>query len=179
MKPIFFILAAVLVFTFALMQLDYRHGVRAPEAPLDEAKTLAPAMDFAPLDAAQSVPLVQFRGRYVLLNIWASWCTPCVKEFPDLLALADAYPRQLQLVTLSVDRTPAAAQTFLNRFDTPPNNVLHAYDAKQKLSRDLLQIYRYPESVLIGPKGKMLRKFAGALTPDEITEIKQRLSEAE
>jgi thiol-disulfide isomerase/thioredoxin len=49
------------------------------------------------------VPLASFQGKPLLLNIWATWCAPCVKELPSLQRLAGALPG-LQVVALSVDK---------------------------------------------------------------------------
>jgi peroxiredoxin len=63
------------------------------------------APDYAALDLdGQSVDLESLRGRAVLLNIWATWCRPCVKEMPALQRLHERYSDQgLVVVAVSVD----------------------------------------------------------------------------
>jgi thiol-disulfide isomerase/thioredoxin len=166
-------LLAVAALTAGLMALDYRHGV--PVEFSAETQKYAPAPEFTVrlVNGDAQAALSDYQGKFVLLNVWASWCSPCIKEFPDLLALAEAYPKKLQLLTLSTDRKREAAQAFLTRFESPPPaNVTHGYDGDQKVSRDLLQVYRYPESILISPQGQMIRKYAGLLTPQQLAEIR-------
>jgi thiol-disulfide isomerase/thioredoxin len=59
--------------------------------------TLAPDLEFQP------ATLADFRGKPLLLNLWATWCAPCVKELPTLDALAAREGERLQVVTLSQD----------------------------------------------------------------------------
>jgi thiol-disulfide isomerase/thioredoxin len=68
----------------------------------------APALAFLDPSGAK-VTLATFRGRPVLLNLWATWCAPCVKEMPTLDALAGAQGGKLQVVTLSQDFEGAKA----------------------------------------------------------------------
>lgn len=53
--------------------------------------------DGRPVDAAR------FRGKVVVLNLWATWCAPCVTEMPTLAALQRAYPDRVEVVAVSVD----------------------------------------------------------------------------
>jgi thiol-disulfide isomerase/thioredoxin len=66
--------------------------------------------------------LADFRGRVVVLNVWAMWCRPCRTELPTIAALDAAYGEDLAVVAVNVDRTPeeiAAAQAFLAEENAP------------------------------------------------------------
>jgi thiol-disulfide isomerase/thioredoxin len=59
----------------------------------------------------QPVTLSKFRGKVVLLNLWATWCTPCKVEMPALARLQAAYAgKDLQVVALSIDNAKAEAK---------------------------------------------------------------------
>lgn len=185
MKLQLLILAGVALLSGLLMLADYRHGKPAPaeavSRPEAQAKA-ASAPDFIirpMLGKTQETSLAALKGRYVLLNAWASWCPPCVEEFPDLLALAKDHPQRLTLLTLSADRNEEAAREFLAQFDAPASNVLHVFDARQRIAREQFFIERYPESILIDPQGQMIRKFAGMLSKDDLAEIRMLLNAAE
>jgi thiol-disulfide isomerase/thioredoxin len=66
--------------------------------------------------AGKSVKLSDFKGRAVVLNLWATWCAPCVKEMPTLAALQSAYAgKGLKVVALSSDSASATdkAKAFI------------------------------------------------------------------
>ncbi|WP_371876822.1 TlpA family protein disulfide reductase [Sphingomonas sp. DG1-23] len=71
----------------------------------------APAIAFTDAKGAQKT-LADFRGKPVLLNLWATWCAPCVKEMPTLDALAAREGERLQVVTVSQDFEPAKVAPF-------------------------------------------------------------------
>ncbi len=179
MKPQLLVLVVVAALTAGLVALDYQHG--ATRLEMSASKTTQPIVPNFSITtfSGETIEMQQLRGRYVLVNGWASWCPPCVKEMPDLLALAKAYPQRLTLVTLSADRSQEAAISFLARYGEADANMLHMFDAGQAIARETLQIYRYPESILVDPSGQMVRKYAGLLTPEDVTEIRTLVSAAE
>jgi cytochrome c biogenesis protein CcmG, thiol:disulfide interchange protein DsbE len=87
----------------------------APAAQTYPPGTPAPALRLPGLDGGQ-VDLASLRGRPVVVNFWASWCDPCVREFP-LLRQAAAGHRQDRLTVVGVlsGDSPAAARPFLRR----------------------------------------------------------------
>lgn len=88
-----------------MLRFDVRYDApsRAPETPiLDQAG--------APMRLADA------RGAVVLVNLWATWCAPCVHEMPTLAELQRAYgDAGLKVVPVSVDEDKAAAKTMLER----------------------------------------------------------------
>ncbi len=62
---------------------------------------------------AHKVSLKDFRGKVILLNIWASWCVPCVKELPSLDQFAAQYNSDnFAVIAVSMDRSPIEANVF-------------------------------------------------------------------
>lgn len=85
----------------------------APAVPdkLDRSHKGEAAPDFAFTDPkGRKVTLADFRGKPVLLNLWATWCAPCVKEMPTLDALAVREGDKLQVLTVSQDNEDSAAK---------------------------------------------------------------------
>ena len=79
--------------------------------------TPAPALRLPGLDGGQ-VDLAALRGRPVVVNFWASWCDPCVREFPLLRQAASSHrPDRLAVVGVLSGDTPAAARPFVRRLD--------------------------------------------------------------
>lgn len=86
----------------------------APETPASvdrsQAGQTAPAVPFARGDGAPAT-LAAFRGKPLLVNLWATWCAPCLKEMPMLDALAVREAGQLQVAVVSQDMQGAEVVT--------------------------------------------------------------------
>ena len=78
-----------------------------------EAPPVQPSMVFTSPDGTQ-MRLSDYKGKVILVNIWATWCAPCIAEMPMLDALqAEKGSDNFEVVTISLDRTPEeAAQWF-------------------------------------------------------------------
>jgi thiol-disulfide isomerase/thioredoxin len=83
-------------------------------APLDEATTAFWQASFAQPDG-QALAMAAFRGQPLVLNFWATWCPPCVKEMPELDRFAKQFAAQGgRVVGLAVDN-PTAVRNFLQK----------------------------------------------------------------
>jgi thiol-disulfide isomerase/thioredoxin len=81
---------------------------------IDRSHKGSAAPTYAFQDASgKTVTLAAFRGTPVLLNLWATWCGPCVKELPTLDALAKREGGKLHVVALSQDTDPAKVAPFM------------------------------------------------------------------
>lgn len=68
------------------------------------AQTAEPSSAIAPLSAEDFADLIAAnQGRVVLVNLWATWCSPCLKEIPELIRLDNAYGDDLNVVGISLD----------------------------------------------------------------------------
>lgn len=118
--------------------------------------------------------LAEFKGHYVLLNLWAVWCAPCVKELPALARLQAALPKgRLEVVPVDVARgTPADAASFLKAHGAAR---LPAFiDADLGMMR-VFGAYGLPLTVLIDDKGREVARAVGPAdwdAPDAIDYFK-------
>ena len=122
----------------------------------------APAVAFMGADG-RTHTLKDFKGHYVLLNLWAVWCAPCVKELPALARLQAALPPgQMEVVAVDVARgTPKDAADFLKSHNA---TALTPYiDPNLTLMR-AFGAYGLPMTVLIDDKGNQV---AHAMGPAE------------
>ncbi|HWK36630.1 TlpA disulfide reductase family protein [Sphingomonas sp.] len=88
-------------------------GPAAKPGSFDTSHRGEAAPDFAFQDpAGKSVTLAAYRGTPVLLNLWATWCAPCIKEMPSLDALAVREGAKLQVIALSQDLDAAKVAPF-------------------------------------------------------------------
>jgi len=158
-------LVAVLVAAGAYFALVYEKGGRPVHAPDTIARfTLEPKPVALPevafTDAkGQRHTLREFRGRYVLLNLWATWCAPCVQELPSLLRLKQAMGPSLVVMPVDVGR--GDANEAVDFFKSHGVAALPVYlDSDIALVR-ALKGYGLPLTVLIDPEGREIGRAAG------------------
>ena len=124
---------------------------------LDKAPVAVPAVAFTDASGNRQL-LSHYRGRYVLLNLWATWCGPCVKELPALAKLHGAIP-QLTVLTVNVGRSNAAdTAAFLKANDAASLPVLLDTDAAFIRG---FGAFGLPLSVLIDPEGREVARAEG------------------
>jgi thiol-disulfide isomerase/thioredoxin len=177
------LIAAAALFVLYGMRGNAVHADAGPPAalaPFTLAKAPAPVPQVAFSDAAGArQSLAAFKGHYVLLNLWATWCAPCVRELPALAHLKAALPKNgLAVITVDVGRgTPADARSFL---DSHGAKALDAYvDSNIALLR-AFGAYGLPLTVLIDPQGREIGRAVGPAawdTPDAIAYFKTLASQ--
>ena len=127
-------------------------------SPAPAAAPGAPAPAFTLEGRSGPVSLAAYKGKYVYLDFWASWCGPCKRSFPWMGELQKRYgPAGLQVVAINVDAARADAQRFLAE---NPADFIIAYDAEGAVAKQYA-IKGMPSSVLIGPDGKVVHVHAG------------------
>lgn len=99
-------------------------------------------------------------GRPMLINVFASWCTPCRAEHPRLMALKD---RGVAVVGVAWKDDPVATRAFLDELGDPYSMVLVDRDGRAGLD---LGITGAPETFAVDAQGKVVAKFSGPLLSD-------------
>lgn len=121
---------------------------------------LAPAVTFNDPDG-NPMGLGNFSGKPTLVNLWATWCAPCVKELPTLDRLAQAHNGDLNIVAISQDDAPhASVVAFLQA------NKIASLDAFQDPKMGLsgaLGAEVLPTSILFDANGKEVWRYVGDL----------------
>jgi len=115
------------------------------------------APDFTLQDSDHTVSLHDYRGKIVLLNLWATWCPPCIEEIPDLNRLQNRMGDKVTILAVSYDDTDSAYKSFLRDHKL---DFLTVHDRDHKL-KELYSPTGPPESYVIDRSGKILRKFIG------------------
>ena len=176
-----FLLFAMFVFALPFAQRK--------EAPLseDEKKVLKKlritpatqwieAHDFAgEMMDAKTVNLQDYRGRFVLLNFWATWCSPCLKEMPDLEnAYNEMGQEKLVVLAVGMGESVEKIKVFFNKYGfTFPLLA----DNRMKITK-LYGVRNIPVTYLIDPDGVVLGRALGVrdwASPDLLAFIDSRL----
>jgi thiol-disulfide isomerase/thioredoxin len=119
--------------------------------------------------------LSDFRGKTVLLNLWATWCVPCRKEMPALDRLqAKLGSPNFQVVAVNIDtRDPEKPKAFLS--DAKLTRLDYFSDRQAKVFQDLMSVGRalgMPTSVLVDGKGCEIATIAGPAEWDSDDAVK-------
>ncbi|HWA30343.1 MAG TPA: TlpA disulfide reductase family protein [Rhizomicrobium sp.] len=125
---------------------------------------MAPAVAFTDANGKPQT-LSAFRGHYVLLNMWATWCGPCVKELPALAKLQTDVPRGFTVVPVNVGRSTAAeTRTFLAAHQA---GTLPTYTDHNLAVMRGFHVYGLPVSLLIDPQGRVVARADGPAPWDD------------
>ena len=163
----------VIVLFVTLLSLAWAN--RASFAPLDSG---APAPGFAyPTLAGDTLALADLRGQVLLLNIWATWCPPCVREMPSMQRLYEQMQGEgLRIVAVSVDAPGAIrdVRSFVHELGlgldillNPAGNIQDAY-----------AVTGLPTTFLIDPEGRIRRKVIGGTdwsSPENVEAVRALL----
>jgi thiol-disulfide isomerase/thioredoxin len=125
---------------------EYQIGQRLPDAALQGIN-------------GPSRHLRDFRGKPLLINVWASWCGPCKQEMASLERLAwSELAQHINIIGISTDDYPQQAKQWLAQSHS---TISHFIDERLQLEH-MLGASRLPLTVLVGPDGRILSKIYGA-----------------
>lgn len=117
----------------------------------------------------------EYRGKVVLLNLWASWCSGCQEEMPLFVKLQDEFKgSDFHILLSSIDKSPENSISFLKSVDA--NRVLESmYDADKTLPKE----YRcagMPSSYLIDKNGEIVDVFIGSIDEEKMAKLKAKIN---
>ena len=139
----------------------------AAPAPAEKPASVdaaTPALKIATTEGRQ-YDLAEHRGKWVVVNFWATWCKPCLKEMPELSAL-DTMREHIEVIGLAYEEIETAdMQAFLKKHPVAyPVAIVDTYSPPS----DFDTPRGLPMTYLIGPDGKIADKFLGPVTAHDI-----------
>lgn len=142
------------------------------KSPAAREGRAAPNFTLASLDG-QRHTLADFRGSWVLVNFWASWCGPCRDETPDLQSFFEHQAnRGVVVLGVNSQEQPGAARSFLDEFGVTYPVVL---DRSGEVSAAYGVGRGMPVSFVVSPTGVIERVILSRVTDDEFAEIEAQL----
>jgi cytochrome c biogenesis protein CcmG, thiol:disulfide interchange protein DsbE len=156
------VFAIVVIITAWTGRTYFEDRVPGPGAP-------APAFEIADLEGSM-VTLRDFEDKVVLLNVWATWCPPCIYEMPSMQRLYDMFEGEpFEIVAVSVDGRRSGTAGPLGRIAGDPGAFADSLGLTFPILHDpdgrIMRTYRtvgVPESFVIGRDGTIYRKVSGA-----------------
>ena len=139
----------------------------------DAAGPAAPDFTMTDLQGKQHT-LSSYRGRWVILNFWATWCSPCQDELPELSAYHAAHPEQVLLGIDFEQVDPHELQTFVRKhgINYP---ILPIGD---HVLSGLEPIAGLPTTIIITPAGELIAKHVGSVSRLTLEDFIQREQQA-
>lgn len=165
-------LIALLGYGIATMVLSYPADNKENISIVTKNNTPPPVTFYDAKGAKRT--LEDFRGRRVLVNLWATWCTPCVAELPSLAKLKD-----VTVIAISLDRngTPEKIGEFLKKHGAGKLDVY--LDTDRQIPSAWEKLYQgLPTSFLLDTRGNIVDTFAGPFEWDK-PEVLQRINKPE
>lgn len=160
------IIAVFIMAIFAGVLLSGRDNQTLPSTLLNQPapEFSASALAESGLAALETADFVKGDTPITVLNVWASWCTPCIAEHPYITNLS----RQdgVTLVGLNYKDKPDAARKFLEKYGNPYEKI--GTDPHGAVAIDF-GVYGVPETYVIDAQGIIRFKVVGPVTPEIIT----------
>lgn len=118
--------------------------------------------------------LSDWRGQWVLVNYWATWCAPCRKEIPDFSQMHDAR-EDITVLGLAYEETDVESfKIFLQEYPASyPILLVDTYNPPEDLGAPLA----LPTSFLVNPEGALVETWVGPITSQQITARVDELTE--
>ncbi|MFA4869091.1 MAG: TlpA disulfide reductase family protein [Pedobacter sp.] len=148
----------------------YAKGILAKIEALKVADAGGPAPDFTKPDVnGRLVSLSQFRGKYVLLDFWGSWCGPCRAANPHLKELYSAYATKgfeiLGVASEKVSGQAQAEKVWKEAIEKDGLTWTNVLNNELSMKQDVVQLYNiegYPTQILLDKEGKVIGRWLGA-----------------
>src|SRR4051812_22273226 len=115
--------------------------------------------------------LAEFKGRYVVLNFWATWCVPCIQEIPEIAAFAKAHP-EVAVLGVAVDAEDNVAK--VKQFATKTGHDYPLVFSNAAVEKQLGDPRALPTTRVYDPAGKVIYDKPGRVTQKSLEDLTKR-----
>ncbi|MGM0502417.1 MAG: redoxin domain-containing protein [Bacillota bacterium] len=155
-------------------QTDNQSQDKQPAAQQDnvgiKVSQIAPDFTLTNLKG-EEVSLSDYRGQYVLLNFWATWCPPCRREIPDLNSFYEDNKEEFVLLAVDLGEPKEQVENFIDQGDY---NFPVLLDETRKIGSKY-NVSAIPTTYFINPQGEIKHIKKGAVTIEELNKIKEKI----
>lgn len=146
-------------------------GGNATLAAFTPSNATLPQFSGVALDA-QTISLPTLQGKPVVVNLWATWCPPCRREMPALMAAQKAHP-EIRFVWVNQGEKPEVVLRYIQQIGMSPSDVL--LDGDGSLSR-MVQQRALPTTLFFNAQGKQVAVRSGELSTATLTQHIEQIS---
>ncbi|MCR8659573.1 TlpA family protein disulfide reductase [Paenibacillus endoradicis] len=148
-------------------------GSRHNDVSILKVGDTLPAIELSNMNN-EKIALAEFTGKPMLINLWASWCTPCINELP-LLNEVQQFAPEVEVVAINMGETTLEIEPFQTRYDLTMPILLDP----QLQMKQLFKVSGYPVSIMITDKGTIQSIVQGEITDfNKLLDDLQHLSES-
>jgi thiol-disulfide isomerase/thioredoxin len=129
----------------------------------------APELVLSKVDGSGTLALADQKGKVVLVDLWATWCGPCIKELPHLQALSEKYPSEdfLMLGVVLESGDPEEIQAFIAEKNIRYPQVLGEEGTKESFGPFL----GYPTKYLVDREGRVVKRYFGMVGEELASDV--------
>jgi len=118
-------------------------------------------VDFEAQDLqGETFKLSDYKGQVVVINFWASWCAPCVEEFPSLIEMLEHFKGQVKLIAVSNDHNEEDMKTFIKAIQAESPHLRVVWDKGRTLA-EKYGLQALPETFIVAKDFTLVRKISG------------------
>lgn len=135
------------------------------------ADDILPTFSFSDTDE-KTHSISEWQGKTLVINFWATWCQPCLKEIPEFVQLQTQFAKQnVQFIGIAIDELPAVTRyknTVNMNYPVLIANEWDGFNLAQQLGNSANTV---PFTVVVNPEGKIIYRHAGAVKKEDLIAV--------
>ncbi len=131
---------------------------RAAQHTLNEGNVSAPNFSLNDLNG-NTVSLSDFRGKWIIIDFWGSWCSPCLKGMPELKGIYRQYADKIEIIGIDCNDSEESWRDAVARLELP---WVSLYQPENDTVSKTYGVSAFPTKVVVNPKGKIQKIYSGS-----------------
>ncbi len=111
--------------------------------------------------AGNPVSLSDYKGYVTVVNFWATWCEPCIEEFPSMIKLLEHFDGQVKMIAIAMDEDKKDVENFINAFQVRNKDLIVLWNPDQEFAKSWSTV-KLPESYILDKEHKLVKKVASS-----------------